>query len=150
MTAWDDSAIGWDGEPIGAASTTGSLRGTIASVISSTVVPLLGVGWEWRPLTSAPTASVPTHGAWTMVSAVHADEQNYPTRDDTTGRLLMVTRATLRVADTVAIPPGAHVRSPDGTIYDVVGVASRGAGSIRYQLEREVMIRGDANRGGRL
>lgn len=115
-----------------------------------TVVAILGETWQYRRRTTGPVAS-PGYSAWADVTVCASSRSAPPEWDDKRSLWKRVDRTRARVSDALAeLHNGDQLRTPDGTVWAVLGIASNAlsSGTIAYDCERHVPLRGEAG-GGR-
>jgi predicted deacylase len=115
-----------------------SLRGVIADQ---------GETWQYRRLTSGPSANTRTYGSWTNVTAHASDRAAPPEWDAERNVWKRVERLRFRVSDALAdLHQGDQVKDPAGTVYALTGISSNApnTGTIAYDCERAVPLKIEA------
>ncbi len=124
----------------------------IADLIQSQVqraLTILGRTWSYRTLTSSSNGvTQPTFSGWTPVAAVFTAQATTIQHEENSGRLVSHQMASLRITDAIKLKEGDQVQGPDGATWAIDAIASRGEGSIRYQIRLDKSYREEAGRGG--
>lgn len=129
-----------------------SLRDVIAAGLRTVVGETTGFGEtaEYRRITSGPVAEPRTYGAWTDIEGHFSGVINAEEYRDDHGAWMRTETAGFRCSDALRLRQGDQIRMPNDTsdVWAVVGIASSGVGTIRYDLRRQVPLKLGPNRAG--
>lgn len=128
-----------------------TMRDEMAAVLRSAVSVTAGFGetWTFRRMTSEPDVEPRTYGSATDIvghQSARTHSEGYKTDQ---GVWMRQERCGFRVADnTTELKQGDQLTDPSGVYWAVMGVASTGVGTRRYDLSRDVPLLAEGNRGG--
>jgi hypothetical protein len=126
-----------------------SIRDDIASQMRL-VVGTSGVGasWQYRKRTSAPTTRPETFGTLTSIAGHQSNRTHENEYDEARNAQKRVEKCTFRCSDALALVVGDQLKDPAGLYWSVQGIRASGIGTVAYECERAVPIKGEPDRGG--
>jgi hypothetical protein len=111
------------------------------------VIADLGETWQYRRMTSGPSAQTRTYGSWTNVVAhasARGDQLDY---DQNRQNYKRTERMRVRVSDALAIlHVGDQLKDTAEAVWAVLGISSNvpNTGTIAYDVERTVPLKSEA------
>ena len=110
----------------------------------------IGETWQYRKLTSAPGVDTRTYGTATDIVGHQSNRVHSEAFEDARGAWVREERCSFRVSDaTTELTQGDQLADPSSVYWAVVGVASTGVGTRRYDLSRNVPLYAEgSSRGG--
>jgi len=128
-----------------------TLRDDIATVLRTVVSVTTGIGetWQYRQMTSAYDVEPRTYGTAANIVGHQANRTHSEPFRTEAGLWLRSERCSFRAADnTTELKQGDQLSDPNSVYWSVVGIASTGVGTFRYDLSREVPLMADAGHNG--
>ena len=130
-----------------------TLRSDIQTALRTVVSVTAGIGetWQYRKLTSAPGVDTRTYGTATDIVGHQSGRTHSEKFQDERGAWVREERCSFRVSDaTTALTQGDQLADPSSVYWAVVGIASSGVGTVRYDLSRLVPLyaEGSSRNGG--
>lgn len=128
-----------------------TLRDDIATALRRVVAVSTGLGatWQYRKMTSEPDVEPRTYGTATDIEGHQSTHVHQETFQTERGVWVREERCSFRVSSaTTVLVQGDQLADPNGVYWAVMGVASTGIGTVRYDLSRQVPLLAEGNRGG--
>ncbi len=112
----------------------------------------IGEYWEYRLLTSKPSADPRTYGDWDAIHGISTQGAETQTYDEDRKVFKKYMNSSFRYQTgslTKAVRIGDQVKDPEGLVWDIVGMLSSGPGTIALNIGREIaLISGPDRKGG--
>lgn len=130
-----------------------TLRADIQTQLRTVVGVTAGIGetWQYRRITSAPGVDTRTYGTLTDIVGHQISRSHTESFRDDQGVWMRKEQCSFRVADNATeLTQGDQLVDPSGIYWAVMGIASSGVGTRRYELAREVPLysEGSSRKGG--
>lgn len=130
-----------------------TLRADIQTQLRTVVGVTAGIGetWQYRKLTSAPGVDTRTYGTATDIAGHQTGRAHSEAFQDGRGAWVREERCSFRVSDaTTELTQGDQLVDTASVYWAVVGIASSGIGTRRYDLSRSVPLyaEGSSRNGG--